>query len=244
MYKHVESGHDSLQGRLAPGEYILEAKSQVPGSPVEQDGPAYAIVWQCSVCPSSLIAQQPRDTGTTCSHTVNFTVVPQNASGNTYQWRRNFTPLSNSAHITGATTASLTVNAACSADAGSYDVVVTRAGVVEPSRLAQLTIGGAGVDLGPLTSDAMFQLEPPSPNPSRAAVAFRYVAQRPMMATASVYDAAGRRIACLANRMLAGPGAFTWDGRTEAGTPVAGGLYFLRVNAGGASYVQRFVRMR
>ncbi|MEY4388057.1 MAG: hypothetical protein RLY20_3340 [Verrucomicrobiota bacterium] len=53
-----------------------------------------------------------------------FTVVAT-GSGLTYQWRRAGTNLSNAGNISGATTASLTVNPVALSDAASYDCVVS-----------------------------------------------------------------------------------------------------------------------
>jgi len=50
----------------------------------------------------------------------------------------------------------------------------------------------------------------------------------------SIYDVTGRRVVGLASRALeAGTHTLWWDGRDEAGRPVAGGVYFCRAEAEG-----------
>ncbi len=53
--------------------------------------------------------------------------VTASGGGLTYQWRRNGSNLSDGVNISGATTATLTINSAAESDAGSYDVVVNNA---------------------------------------------------------------------------------------------------------------------
>jgi gliding motility-associated-like protein len=72
--------------------------------------------------------------------TATFTVTATGA-GLTYQWRKDGVNLSNGGNISGALTASLTINPAGSADAGNYDVIIT--GTCSPaatSAVATLTI--------------------------------------------------------------------------------------------------------
>jgi hypothetical protein len=56
-----------------------------------------------------------------------FTVTASGQEPLTYQWRKNGSNLSNGGRISGADTASLTVSAVVTGDAGNYDVVVTDA---------------------------------------------------------------------------------------------------------------------
>jgi flagellar hook assembly protein FlgD len=75
-------------------------------------------------------------------------------------------------------------------------------------------------------------------------LAFELPAERPV--EASVFDLAGRRVRALEPGRLfpAGTHRLTWDGRDEAGTPVAPGVYLVRVRAGSDVQVRRAVRLR
>lgn len=70
-----------------------------------------------------------------------FTVVATNAV--TYSWRRNGTPLANGGRISGADTATLSINPTLASDAGSYDVVVTSSCASVTSNPATLTVNSS-----------------------------------------------------------------------------------------------------
>jgi len=250
---NVIDGHESLSGRLAPGVYRMEGRSRVASQAVHQDGPTYAIIWTCSVCPSSLIASHPTDATVAPGGSTSFTVVPtvaakaQDAAGTfpTYQWRRNLVPVTDGGHFAGATTSMLTITNASAADTGYYDVVLTENSIVEPSSLARLSLSSSvGVEAGTHATLVLFAVGTATPNPSHGPVTFHYTARRAVHATATVYDAAGRSVRPLASRVLSGPGTFSWDGLDTSGEPAAPGLYFLRVVADGESHVRRFARIQ
>jgi hypothetical protein len=70
-------------------------------------------------------------------------VLHAEASGSgtlTYQWRRNGFPLSDGGPISGATTATLTIDPVAFTDAGSFDVVVTDDCGAAPSNAATLSV--------------------------------------------------------------------------------------------------------
>jgi len=61
----------------------------------------------------------------------------------------------------------------------------------------------------------------------------------------ALYDVAGRRVKTLASPgALTGAGSRIWDGRDEAGRPVATGIYFARLSAGEGVLTTRVVRIR
>jgi hypothetical protein len=66
-----------------------------------------------------------------------------------------------------------------------------------------------------------------TPNPSRGAV--RFARPYPTSATLDVYDVAGRRLAGLAARAVAGGTEWRWDGRDASGVPAGPGVVFARV---------------
>jgi hypothetical protein len=91
--------------------------------------------------------------------------------------------------------------------------------------LATSGIGGGGPDQSPSPSIlAVF------PNPALGSASIEFVMPRPGRATLSVFDLQGRRIARLADApMSQGVHSITWDGTDLHGTPVASGIYFLRL---------------
>lgn len=73
----------------------------------------------------------------------------------------------------------------------------------------------------------------PWPNPFNPLVRCRVSLGRPSRVTATIHDAAGRRVATLLSGDLsAGSHDLLWDGR-QGGRPAAGGLYLLRVQTEG-----------
>jgi hypothetical protein len=245
-FKYLEqlSGAQTLTGRLSPGRYYLEGRSTTVSSAPSLQGPTYSMIFQTQVCSTPLIVRQVRDTTIACGPTLALSVIAATPSGTSYQWRRNLAPLANSGHVSGVTTATLSIASACAADTGYYDVVLTNGGIVEPSHAAHVTLTGtSGVAPSPPPGSGLLALAAPSPNPSTGTTSFRFSAGRPLMATAAIYDAAGRLVRPLESRMIAGSGAFTWDGRAASGATVPAGIYFLRVRAEGVSEVRRFVRL-
>ena len=86
------------------------------------------------------ISAQPSPKSVCEGSTATFTVVA-NGTGITYRWRKEGVNLVNGGHVSGATSATLTISSAAAADAGSYDVVVS--GTCPPaqtSNAASLTV--------------------------------------------------------------------------------------------------------
>ena len=86
------------------------------------------------------ISGQPSAKAVCAGGTATFTVVAS-GSGLTYQWRKDGVGLVNGGHVSGATSATLSISTAAAADAGSYDVVVSGAcPPAQTSNAASLTI--------------------------------------------------------------------------------------------------------
>lgn len=84
-----------------------------------------------------------------------------------------------------------------------------------------------------------------SPNPfvRRTKIAFGLRDDSP--AELTILDVAGRRVATLVDDHLsAGDHSVTWDGRTDAGTPVAAGVYFYRLDTGDFSATRKVIQLR
>lgn len=85
--------------------------------------------------------------------------------------------------------------------------------------------GGAGVEAPDLQA---------MPNPLNPATTIRFTLERDERVLLAVYDVSGRRVRTLVDGDLpAGPQAFAWDGRDEAGRGAASGVYVARLRSRG-----------
>jgi hypothetical protein len=97
-----------------------------------------------------------------------------------------------------------------------------------------------------ITSEAptALALGKPTPNPSVGPVRLRYALPATTAVRLSVLDLQGREVAMLASgTRSSGWGWATWDGATRSGR-APGGVYFIRLQAGGRQIVQRFALVR
>jgi photosystem II stability/assembly factor-like uncharacterized protein len=108
---------------------------------------ASGTILKRSVCTAPTIDMQPGNQTVCAGSSASF---PVGASGTalTYQWRKGGVPLSNGGNITGANTATLTINPASTGDAGSYDVIITNSCGTATSDPATL-----GVNTAPSITD-------------------------------------------------------------------------------------------
>jgi fibronectin-binding autotransporter adhesin len=106
-----------------------------------------------------------------------------------------------------------------------------------------LAPAGVGDDTAQLP--LKFELLAPRPNPSRENVELMFGLPDPGMVQAEVFDASGRRVAQLADgeSFTAGYHSLHWNGRDEAGNPVATGIYFVRVSAASHTALQKLVML-
>lgn len=97
--------------------------------------------------------------------------------------------------------------------------------------------GGAGPRDGPFPR--VFQLHPIAPNPFRLATTLSFDLPEARAVRLAIYNVQGALVRDLVDEPL-GPGRYhqVWDGRDRRGLPVAGGVYWLRLEAG-ADRVQR-----
>jgi hypothetical protein len=242
--KTSEAGDDTTSGRLSPGTYYIVGRSSLTLDAENAGAPPYSFALTVQPLPNPFIYRSPHDTTLTCGGAMTLRVViTASAAGATFQWRRNFVPLVNSSHLSGATSNALTINNACGPDGGTYDVLVTVGGVTEPSSIAHVALPG-NADVAPIVGREAFVLESAVPNPSMGETAFRFSTREPAALVAEVFDAAGRRVRALPSRSITGTGTLAWDGRDESGATARSGIYFLRVIANGRAYERRFVRLR
>jgi hypothetical protein len=92
---------------------------------------------------------------------------------------------------------------------------------------------------------ARLTLFPSSPNPFRESATIAYQLPAKAHVTLAVYDVAGRLVRQVVDETVeAGPHAVRWDGKDDSGQPVASGVYFSRIDADGASDIQRLVFLK
>ena len=87
-------------------------------------------------------------------------------------------------------------------------------------------------------------LAPVSPNPVRGAAAFRFSLPRAGGVELSVFDTQGRLVSRVTDgERPAGEHVVNWNGRGASGRALPGGLYMVRLRAGGRDLVERFVML-
>jgi hypothetical protein len=80
------------------------------------------------------------------------------------------------------------------------------------------------------------------PNPARGSVRFSFSLIRSARVEAIVTDIAGRRVRTLADGFFpAGRGELSWDTRNETGASVAPGVYLVRAQIDGTSFMRRVI---
>jgi len=95
------------------------------------------------------------------------------------------------------------------------------------------------------TLDGVLALHVASANPARGAVRLVYQVPRAGAVALGIYDVTGRRICTLLKgRAEAGAATATWEGRDDAGQPVAPGIYFVRMAADQGTRVARLALLR
>jgi hypothetical protein len=241
----VTSGAVTDSGFLAPGDYVLEARSWGGQNAETWQGAVYGGWFVCAPDTAPTLPYQPSDQTVFSGATATFSVGTTCAAGTpTYQWRRNLVPLSNDARISGANGPTLTIRNAGPADAGSYDVVVTCAGTSRPSSQARLTVtttttgAGPGEPVGPVP---VFRLRAPTPNPFGGSTAIAYEAARPVPVTATVYDTRGAKVKTILEGVISTSGSIRWSGETASGRRAPAGIYFVRVEGGGVKETRKVI---
>ncbi|HMB68139.1 MAG TPA: FG-GAP-like repeat-containing protein [bacterium] len=111
--------------------------------------------------------------------------------------------------------------------------------------LTFLLNGVSSTSAGPVPTALATGIGRIGPNPFRESVAVRFDLARAGRASVGVFDVRGRRVAGLAAGPLpAGSHRVFWDGRGDGGEPVAAGVYFVRLDAAGAVWTRKVLRLR
>ena len=120
-------------------------------------------------------------------------------------------------------------------NSGSYDIYYIRSGEVLTSA------PGAPDDL----ESSSYRLLPNRPNPFSALTTIGYGIRSAGAVTIGVHDLKGRLVRTLVDA-CGNPGVHevVWDGRADGGEPVASGVYFVRLRAGGEQRTQKVLLVR
>jgi len=102
--------------------------------------PQTSSIAQLTVVRPPTITQHPQNLTRCVGTSASFSVTASGTAPLSYQWRRNGSNLSNGGNISGATTATLTINPVGAGDAASYDCVVTNSYGSATSNAATLTV--------------------------------------------------------------------------------------------------------
>lgn len=85
-----------------------------------------------------------------------------------------------------------------------------------------------------------FQLEQNYPNPFNPSTTIRYKLEQPGQVRLSIFDITGREVMRVLDQyQVGGSYSVTWNGRNEAGQPLASGVYFAQLNVNGAFTTMR-----
>jgi hypothetical protein len=141
-----------------------------------------------------------------------------------------------------------------------WSVAVPNVNVGGPSlgRYGTLIVCGTGTDVRAYRSIDPADVAGPSspvgdavavvatPNPFRDDTALRFTLARPGPIGVRIYDALGTEVRALVDGEARPSGIQTvaWDGRSNTGAPVPSGVYYFRVDAGGASRTGRMTLAR
>jgi hypothetical protein len=97
----------------------------------------------------------------------------------------------------------------------------------------------------PWPGGGVARLHQNSPNPFNPSTVIRFTLAADVAVGLDVYDLRARRVRRLvAGPLPAGTHAVAWDGRDEAGAPVASGVYFYRLVADDESWTRKMILVR
>jgi hypothetical protein len=106
----------------------------------------------------------------------------------------------------------------------------------------------SGIDVGPDLTQGGFALAQCYPNPFNPSTRITYMISAGADDSSTllrVYDLAGRVVRTLVDApRTAGIHTATWDATSQAGAPVAGGVYFYQLKVGGETQTRRMILVR
>ena len=114
-----------------------------------------------------------------------------------------------------------------------------------PVSLAIFDPAPSGLADGDDSAPEAFALYQNYPNPFNPATNFGFRISDFGFVNLNIFDTTGRKVTkLLAQEMAPGEYELQWDGRDDTGAPVASGVYFYQLSAGGQSAVRRMVLLR
>jgi hypothetical protein len=191
-------------------------------------------------CAAPVVTGHPQDESVELGEPVAFTVVAEGDAPMTYQWRKD------GADIDGATEDSYSISPVGGEDAGHYDVIVGNPCGSVTSYAATLSVTGlTAVPVGVGARETELVLEANVPNPFNPETTIAYRIPTASHVRLDVYDAGGRLVRNLADSMQQpGRHTFVWNGCDTFGSPVASGVYFYRLVAGGNCMTKKMVLLK
>lgn len=114
-------------------------------------------------------------------------------------------------------------------------------------KIVEVETGGRTREHGPYTValELPYTLDQNKPNPFNPKTTISFSLPREERVTLAVFDAAGRRVKTLHDKVEgAGVHRVIWDGTDEAGRPVASGVYFYRMDAGKFSQTKKMLLVK
>ncbi len=143
---------------------------------------------------------------------------------------------------------------AIAADTGTHRVVYLSFGfeaidnAADRALLMQRALDWLAPDLSAALGDPTplaLCLEQNRPNPFNPTTAIRLSLPTAGPASLRIFDASGRRVATLLDGpQPAGEQLVAWDGRNDAGQPLASGLYFYRLQSGGGESTRKMLLLK
>jgi hypothetical protein len=95
------------------------------------------------------------------------------------------------------------------------------------------------------TQDKQFTLEQNYPNPFNPTTTIRYKLEQPGQVRLSIFDMTGREVMRVIDQyQVGGMYSVTWNGKDEAGQPLASGVYFANLNVNGKFTTVRMTLMK
>ena len=133
-------------------------------------------------------------------------------------------------------------------ESGEYILTITALFSNDPIPGNNMLVDTFYVDLfgGPQSGSSrkprVFALRAVSPNPSPGAMTIAFDVAKTVPVNLKVYDASGRVVKVLKSGVL-NPGSYTvrWNGKSDAGTKVAAGVYFIKYDAGSFHAMKRII---
>ncbi|MFC2137883.1 immunoglobulin domain-containing protein, partial [Bacteroidota bacterium] len=137
-FSGTETNELSISNSIETDEGLYNLS--ITGSCGDEDSDPYTV----TVNPTTVITSHPTNQTKCTGDNVVFTITAE-GDDNTYQWRRNEADIPNGGGITGATTASITINNLTDANEGNYTCRVTGLCNVATSNVATLTVNNITV---------------------------------------------------------------------------------------------------